>query len=72
MAVKIRLARTGRREGGLLHVVVADSKMPRDGRCALAYIPDVASQNWQRHNGPSSNPPSDLERANQNVESLLK
>jgi small subunit ribosomal protein S16 len=33
MAVKIRLARTGRRKLAFYRVVVADSRMPRDGRC---------------------------------------
>lgn len=37
MAVKIRLARTGRKKMAFYRVVVADSKMPRDGRC-IAYV----------------------------------
>ncbi|OIP34891.1 MAG: 30S ribosomal protein S16 [Deltaproteobacteria bacterium CG2_30_66_27] len=37
MAVKIRLARTGRKKMAYYRVVVADSKMPRDGRC-IAYV----------------------------------
>jgi small subunit ribosomal protein S16 len=32
MAVKIRLARKGRRKKALYHIVVADSRSPRDGR----------------------------------------
>ena len=37
MAVKIRLARTGRKKMAYYRVVVADSQMPRDGRC-IAYV----------------------------------
>ncbi|HAM34042.1 MAG TPA: 30S ribosomal protein S16 [Deltaproteobacteria bacterium] len=37
MAVKIRLARTGRKKLAFYRVVVADSQMPRDGRC-IAYV----------------------------------
>ena len=32
MAVKIRLARKGKRHEPFYHVVVADERMPRDGR----------------------------------------
>ncbi len=32
MAVKIRLARRGKRHEPFYHVVVADERMPRDGR----------------------------------------
>ncbi len=37
MAVKIRLSRTGRKKMAFYRVVVADSQMPRDGRC-IAYV----------------------------------
>ncbi len=37
MAVRIRLARTGRKKMAFYRVVVADSQMPRDGRC-IAYV----------------------------------
>ncbi|RJP23983.1 MAG: 30S ribosomal protein S16 [Deltaproteobacteria bacterium] len=37
MAVKIRLSRTGRKKMAYYRVVVADSQMPRDGRC-IAYV----------------------------------
>jgi len=37
MAVKIRLARTGRKKMAYYRVAVADSRMPRDGRC-IAYV----------------------------------
>ena len=37
MAVKIRLSRTGRKKMSYYRVVVADSQMPRDGRC-IAYV----------------------------------
>src|SRR3972149_7455506 len=37
MAGKIRLARTGRKKLAFYRVVVADSQMPRDGRC-IAYV----------------------------------
>ena len=33
MAVKIRLARKGRKKNPFYRVVVADVRMPRDGRC---------------------------------------
>lgn len=32
MSVKIRLARKGRKKNAFFHIVVADSRMPRDGR----------------------------------------
>ncbi|MFZ2791778.1 MAG: 30S ribosomal protein S16, partial [Bacteroidales bacterium] len=32
MSVKIRLARKGRKKQAFYHVVVADSRSPRDGR----------------------------------------
>jgi small subunit ribosomal protein S16 len=41
MAVKIRLARKGRKKKAFYHVVVADSRAPRDGR----YIERIGSYN---------------------------
>ncbi|MDO9339431.1 MAG: 30S ribosomal protein S16 [Bacteroidales bacterium] len=41
MAVKIRLARKGRKKVAFYHIVVADSRSPRDGR----YIEKVGSYN---------------------------
>jgi small subunit ribosomal protein S16 len=41
MAVKIRLARKGRKKLAFYHIVVADSKSPRDGR----YIERIGSYN---------------------------
>ena len=41
MAVKIRLARKGRKKKAFYHVVVADSRSPRDGR----YIEKIGSYN---------------------------
>ena len=41
MAVKIRLARKGRKKVAFYHVVVADSRSPRDGR----YIEKIGSYN---------------------------
>ena len=41
MAVKIRLARKGRKKVAYYHIVVADSRSPRDGR----YIEKVGSYN---------------------------
>jgi small subunit ribosomal protein S16 len=41
MAVKIRLARKGRKKLAFYHIVVADSKSPRDGR----YIEKIGSYN---------------------------
>ena len=46
MAVKIRLARKGRKKLAFYHIVVADSRSPRDGR----YIEKIGSYN------PISNP----------------
>jgi small subunit ribosomal protein S16 len=46
MAVKIRLARKGRKKKAFFHIVVADSRSPRDGR----YIEKIGSYN------PLSNP----------------
>ena len=46
MAVKIRLARKGRKKLAFYHIVVADSRSPRDGR----YIEKIGSYN------PLSNP----------------
>jgi len=46
MAVKIRLARKGRKQLAFYHIVVADSRSPRDGR----YIEKIGSYN------PVSNP----------------
>ena len=37
MAVKIPVARAGRKKMSYYRVVVADSQMPRDGRC-IAYV----------------------------------
>ena len=56
MAVKIRLARKGRKKLAFYHIVVADSRSPRDGR----YIEKIASYN------PISNPATielDFDRA---------
>jgi small subunit ribosomal protein S16 len=41
MAVKIRLARKGRKQKAYYHIVVADSRSPRDGR----YIEKIGSYN---------------------------
>jgi small subunit ribosomal protein S16 len=41
MAVKIRLARKGRKKKAFYHIVVADSRSPRDGR----YIEKIGSYN---------------------------
>jgi len=41
MAVKIRLARKGRKKVAFYHIVVADSRSPRDGR----YIEKIGSYN---------------------------
>jgi small subunit ribosomal protein S16 len=41
MAVKIRLARKGRKKKAYYHIVVADSRSPRDGR----YIEKIGSYN---------------------------
>ena len=41
MAVKIRLARKGRKKVAYYHIVVADSRSPRDGR----YIENIGSYN---------------------------
>ena len=41
MAVKIRLARKGRKKLAFYHIVVADSKSPRDGR----YIEKIGTYN---------------------------
>src|SRR5512133_3615147 len=41
MAVKIRLARKGRKQKAFYHIVVADSRSPRDGR----YIEKIGSYN---------------------------
>ena len=41
MAVKIRLARKGRKKQAFYHIVVADSRSPRDGR----YIEKIGSYN---------------------------
>jgi small subunit ribosomal protein S16 len=41
MAVKIRLARKGRKKKAYYHIVVADSKSPRDGR----YIEKIGNYN---------------------------
>jgi small subunit ribosomal protein S16 len=41
MAVKIRLARKGRKKLAFYHIVVADSRSPRDGR----YIENIGSYN---------------------------
>ncbi|MCE5347055.1 MAG: 30S ribosomal protein S16 [Bacteroidales bacterium] len=46
MAVKIRLARKGRKRVAFYHIVVADSRSPRDGR----YIEKIGSYN------PTTNP----------------
>ncbi len=52
MAVKIRLARHGRKRFAYYHIVVADSRSPRDGR----YIERIGSYN------PNTNPATiDLE-----------
>lgn len=48
MAVKIRLARKGRKKLAYYHIVVADSRSPRDGR----YIEKIGSYN------PLTNPAS--------------
>ncbi|MCX6326210.1 MAG: 30S ribosomal protein S16 [Bacteroidia bacterium] len=48
MAVKIRLARKGRKKLAFYHIVVADSRSPRDGR----YIEKIGSYN------PVTNPAS--------------
>jgi small subunit ribosomal protein S16 len=48
MAVKIRLARKGRKKKAFYHIVVADSRSPRDGR----YIEKIGSYN------PITNPAS--------------
>jgi small subunit ribosomal protein S16 len=48
MAVKIRLARKGRKKKAYYHIVVADSRSPRDGR----YIEKIGSYN------PITNPAS--------------
>jgi len=48
MAVKIRLARKGRKRLAYYHIVVADSRSPRDGR----YIEKIGKYN------PLSNPAS--------------
>jgi len=56
MAVKIRLARKGRKKLAFYHIVVADSRSPRDGR----YIEKIGSYN------PITNPATielDFERA---------
>jgi small subunit ribosomal protein S16 len=56
MAVKIRLARKGRKKLAFYHIVVADSRSPRDGR----YIEKIGSYN------PISNPATielDFDRA---------
>ena len=46
MAVKMRLARHGRKRYAYYHIVVADSRAPRDGR----YIESIGTYN------PNSNP----------------
>jgi len=56
MAVKIRLARKGRKKLAFYHIVVADSRSPRDGR----YIEKIGSYN------PVTNPATielDFEKA---------
>jgi small subunit ribosomal protein S16 len=56
MAVKIRLARKGRKKLAFYHIVVADSRSPRDGR----YIEKIGSYN------PITNPATielDFDRA---------
>ena len=56
MAVKIRLARKGRKKLAFYHIVVADSRSPRDGR----YIEKIGSYN------PITNPATielDFEKA---------
>jgi small subunit ribosomal protein S16 len=56
MAVKIRLARKGRKKLAFYHIVVADSRSPRDGR----YIEKIGSYN------PLTNPATielDFDRA---------
>jgi small subunit ribosomal protein S16 len=56
MAVKIRLARKGRKKLAFYHIVVADSRSPRDGR----YIEKIGSYN------PLTNPATielDLDKA---------
>ncbi len=56
MAVKIRLARKGRKKKAFYHIVVADSRSPRDGR----YIEKIGSYN------PVTNPATielDFDRA---------
>ena len=46
MSVKMRLARHGRKRYAYYHIVVADSRAPRDGR----YIESIGTYN------PNSNP----------------
>ena len=46
MAVKIRLSRHGKKNAAFFHIVVADSRAPRDGR----YIDKIGSYN------PNTNP----------------
>ena len=56
MPVKIRLARHGRKRAAFYHIVVADSRAPRDGR----YIERIGSLN------PITNPATielDVEKA---------
>ena len=50
MAVKIRLQRHGKKNFAFFHIVVADTRAPRDGR----FIEQLGSYN------PNTNPPSSL------------
>src|ERR1035437_10985756 len=63
MAVKIRLARKGRKKLAFYHIVVADSRSPRDGR----YIEKIGSYN------PLTNPATielDLDRSEEHTSEL--
>ena len=62
MAVKIRLARHGKKNYAFFHIVIADSRAPRDGR----FIEKLGSYN------PGTNPASIVLEAGKAVDWLLK
>lgn len=62
MAVKIRLARRGRKKRAIYDIVVADARAPRDGR----FIEKLGSYN------PGTNPASIVLEAGKAVDWLLK
>ncbi|AWU39877.1 30S ribosomal protein S16 [Blattabacterium punctulatus] len=62
MSVKIRLKRIGKKHKPIYHIVVADSRSPRNGK----FIEKIGSYN------PNMNPPSTVLKMNNAVSWLIK